>query len=64
MILNERHLRRVLVAYFEYYNRFRVHQSLDMDAPEGRTVQGPHDGDVTAIPHVGGLHHHYERKAA
>jgi len=64
MILNERHLRRVLTAYFEYYNRFRVHQSLDMDAPEEKTAHAPHEGEVIAIPHGGGLHHHYERKAA
>ena len=64
IIFSEGHLRRVLKNYFEYYNRYRVHQSLEMDAPEGRTAQTIHEGKVTAIPHVGGLHHHYERKAA
>jgi hypothetical protein len=34
-----------------------------MDAPEGREIQAS-EGNVIAIPHVGGLHHHYERKAA
>ncbi|MFP6582763.1 MAG: integrase core domain-containing protein [Candidatus Hydrogenedentota bacterium] len=64
IVFNERHLRRVLKDYFEYYNRYRVHQSLEMDAPEGRKVNFPEEGRVVAIPHVGGLHHHYERKAA
>ena len=64
IIFNERHLRRVLKDYFEYYNRYRVHQSLEMDAPAGRETQSTEEGDVIAIPHVGGLHHHYERRAA
>jgi len=62
IIFSEGHLYRVLKEYFEYYYRFRVHQALEMDAPEGRKVQEV--GPVIAIPHVGGLHHHYERRAA
>ena len=64
IILSERHLRRVLRDYFEYYNRYRVHQSLEMDAPAGRKIYNPEDGEVIPIPHLGGLHHHYERRAA
>ena len=64
IILSEGHLYRVLKKYLEYYNRFRVHQSLEMDAPEGRKAQALEEGDVVAFPHVGGLHYHYERRAA
>ena len=64
IIFSEGHLRRVLKEYFEYYNQYRVHQSLEMDAPEGRKNQTLNEGNVIAIPHVGGLHHHYEGKAA
>ena len=64
IIFNERHLRRVLTKYFEYYNRYRVHQSLEMDAPERRNAPSIEEGNVIAIPHVGGLHHHYERRVA
>ncbi len=64
IIFSETHLRRVLKEYFEYYNDWRVHQSLGMDAPEGRKIQAIEEGNVVAIPHVGGLQHHYERKAA
>ncbi len=64
IILSERHLRRVLTEYFAYYNRYRVHQSLEMDAPEGRSAQATQEGNVVAVPHLGGLHHHYERRAA
>lgn len=58
------HLRRILKTYFEYYNRYRVHQSLEMDMPEGRETRFPEYGKVTAIPQVGGLHYRYERRAA
>jgi hypothetical protein len=64
IIFSDRHLRRILKQYFEYYNRYRVHQSLAMGAPERRTEQTVQEGKVVAIPHVGGLHHHYERRAA
>ena len=64
IILNERHLRRVLRSYFSYYHSWRVHQSLEMDAPEPRPVQQVEVGPVRKRPEVGGLHHHYERRAA
>ena len=64
IIFREGHLRRVLKEYFEYYNRYRVHQSLEMDAPEGRKIQSPEQGNAIVYPHVGGLHHRYERRAA
>lgn len=64
IISNERGLRRVLRAYVEYYLRFRTHLSLDKDAPVSRPVQPAAGGAIVAIPHVGGLHHRYERRAA
>jgi putative transposase len=64
IVLNERHLRRVLQSYVDYYHTWRVHRSLDMDAPEPRAVQPPELGPVRKLPEVGGLHHHYERMAA
>ena len=64
IVLNERHLRRVLQAYVDYYHDWRPHRSLEMDAPEPRAVQPPELGSVRKLPEVGGLHHHYERIAA
>jgi len=49
----------VLREYLAYYHGYRTHQSLDMDAPDRRAVQAT--GSVRAVPHLGGLHHHYER---
>ncbi len=34
------------------------------DAPEPRAVEPPGHGHVVALPHVGGLHHRYVRRAA
>jgi hypothetical protein len=64
IVSGERHLKRVLREYFDYYHRWRTHLSLDMDCPEPRGAQLPERGSVVEIPHVGGLHHHYERRAA
>jgi len=64
IVLNERHLRRVLRSYVDYYHHWRVHRSLEMDAPEPRAIHPPELGPVRKLPEVGGLHHHYERKAA
>ena len=48
----------------ELYHEWRTHLSLDKDAPESRRIQPPQEGRVIEIPAVGGLHHHYERRAA
>jgi putative transposase len=48
----------------DLYLKYRTHVSLDKDAPVSRPVATPPDGAIVAIPHLGGLHHHYERRAA
>ena len=62
IIFNKSSLRRILKAYFEYYDR--THLALKKDAPASRAVQPPSFGTVIALPQVGGLHHRYERRAA
>lgn len=64
VIFNERHLRRVLSSYVDYYHHTRTHLSLNKDCPDPRQVQPPRRGRVFAIPQVAGLHHRYERLAA
>jgi len=61
IVLSEHHLTRVLRSYFAYYHGYRTHQSLEMDAPDGREIE--RSGKIRTIPHVGGLHHHFERAA-
>jgi putative transposase len=64
IVLHERHLRRLLTEYFHYYHHWRTHRALDMDCPVPRLVQRPEVGSIREVPEVGGLHHHYERRAA
>ena len=64
IVLGEKHLRRILRSYFEYYQKSRTHLSLGKDAPSTRAVQPPELGAVVEIPQVSGLHHRYERRAA
>ena len=63
IVINERHLRRLLRRYLAYYNATRPHQSLHNDSPHPREVQTPAGGRIVAIPQVGGLHHRYQRAA-
>lgn len=55
VILGEAHLRRVLLAYADYYNHTRTHLSLSKDTPLYRAVQRA--GLIRLAPHLGGLHH-------
>ncbi len=63
IVLNERHLRRILTDYFYYYHHARAHLSLDRNSPVPREVELPERGKVSSIPMVGGLHHRYRRAA-
>ncbi len=63
IVFNERHLRRLLKSYFEYYHGARTHLSLAKQCPVPRSIEQPDQGKVVAIPHVGGLHHEYRRAA-
>jgi transposase InsO family protein len=64
IVLDERHLRRILTAYFAYYHKSRTHLSLGKDAPEPRAIHPPSMGRIVELSEVGGLHHRYERLAA
>jgi transposase InsO family protein len=59
LVFGERHLRRVLRSYAEYYNEMRTHRSLNKDAPLYRPVQ--RIGRILPRPLIGGLHHQYVR---
>jgi transposase InsO family protein len=62
IIWNAPHLRRVLRAYAEYYNRDRTHLGLSKDSPDGRPVEPV--GRVVSRTVLGGLHHRYGRDPA
>ena len=63
IVFNEAHLRRILKGYFAYYHESRAHLSLERNAPVPRRIEHPSEGNVIAIPQVGGLHHRYTRAA-
>ena len=64
IVLSRSHLHHLLKKYFAYYHDWRTHLGLDKEAPQGRRVELPQEGKIVAFPEVGGLHHHYERRAA
>ena len=63
IIINERHLMRILQSYINYYLNARTHLSLKRNSPIGRDVEPPCRGRVVAVPQVGGLHDRYCRAA-
>jgi transposase InsO family protein len=63
IVLNERHLRRIVASYLDYYHESRTHLSLNRNSPVEREVEPPERGRVLGIPQVGGLHHRYRRAA-
>jgi putative transposase len=62
VVLNQRHLRKMLGNYLAYYHRSRTHLALEKDAPEPRAIM--RQGAIIAVPQVGGLHRRCERRAA
>jgi len=65
LILNRRHLERVLRVYVDHYNRERPHRALELrppepDEPRDRSVAG----EIHRRDRLGGLVHEYYRAAA
>ncbi len=65
IVMNERHRRRLLRDYVDYYNADRVHTRL-RDSLIGRpTEHRPSSkAQIVGLPRVGGLHHRYEWREA
>jgi len=64
IILNKRHLRRVLQSYLRYYSPMANASFTDDGLPPPTPIQRLGVGKLMAVPEVGGLHHHDERRAA
>jgi len=64
IVFGERHAKRLLKGYLEYYHESRTHLGLEKDAPDGRPVELPDLGPVRRQAMVGGLHSRYYRDAA
>ncbi len=65
LILNRRHLERVLRVYVDHYNRERPHRALEQRPPEPaeRRARSP-AGEIHRRDRIGGLIHEYHRAAA
>src|SRR5215469_5368248 len=62
--LNERHLKRVLVQYVDYYHADRTHLGLRKETPgQRKTAVGIEGCRVVSMPRLGGLHHRYDLAA-
>ena len=64
LILNERHLHRVLATYVDYYNHARPHQGLDQECPVPLVRNTAREGPVERRDILGGVLHDYSRRAA
>jgi putative transposase len=67
LILNARHLQRVLLAFTDHYNRHRPHRALDLSPPDGRLPTERRSRCQTVAVQrrdlLGGLLHEYKRAA-
>ncbi len=59
LVFGKRHLRHLLCADADYYNRTRTHLSLDKDSPASRAVEP--FGRIVPVSILGGLHHQHVR---
>jgi putative transposase len=65
IVVNERHLKRLMIEYLSYYHEDRTHLALAKGAPAGRFAVKNFDGGdgVISTPRLGGLHHRYDLAA-
>src|SRR5579859_6192664 len=63
IVLNRRHLKRLINEYVLYYLEDRTHLALEKGTPAGREAkEDPGCGHkVISMPRLGGLHHRYNR---
>ena len=65
IILNERHMKRLMSEYVRYYHEDRTHLALDKKTPGGREARKSSEipCKVISTPRLGGLHHRYDLAA-
>ena len=61
IILNERHLKRLMSSYLLYYHEDRTHLGLAKDTPAGRPteIRAERESKIQSFPRLGELHHRY-----
>jgi transposase InsO family protein len=65
IVLNERHLKRLMNDYVRYYHGDRTHLALAKETPGGREAakDSATDCKVVSMSRLGGLHHRYDLAA-
>jgi transposase InsO family protein len=65
IVLNERHLKRLMNEYLRYYHDDRTHLGLAKETPAGRVAASNSEAGskVIVMPRLGGLHHCYDQAA-
>ena len=65
IILNERHLKRLMSSYLLYCHEDRTHLGLAKDTPGGRAaeIRSNTESKIQSFPRLGGLHHRYAAAA-
>jgi transposase InsO family protein len=65
IVLNERHLKRLMNEYVRYYHEDRTHLALAKGTPAGRErrMRSVDACRTVSMPRLGGLHHRYELAA-
>ena len=61
IVVNQRHLRRLMKSCLSYYHGDRTHLGLGKDTPSGRAVASASSSGnaIISLPRLGGLHHRY-----
>src|SRR5260370_885538 len=61
IILNDRHLKRLMSSYVLYYHEDRTHLVLAKDTPAGRptAIRSERQNKIQSFPRLGGLQHPY-----
>jgi putative transposase len=65
IVVNERHLKRLIDEYIYYYHQDRTHLALKKGTPSGRALARSTDvsREVVSVPRLGDLHHRYDLAA-
>jgi transposase InsO family protein len=61
IVLNERHLKRLMGEYVRYYHEDRMHLGLAKDTPAGQptAIRSGAGSEIQSLPRLGGLHPRY-----
>jgi transposase InsO family protein len=63
LVMDDRHLDRVVREYAEFFNRSRPHQGIKQRTPGGSVTPIRPKGTIVGSTVLGGLHHDYRRAA-